>query len=147
VVPVGATVKVIVTSADVIHAFGIPAFWVKIDAVPGRLNETWFRAEQPGIYFGQCYELCGSRHAYMPIAVEVVSQADFARWVAARGGTMPGAPGNNAAQNPDSTQANTLGRAEAAQGRSNPEEPVTPTNEVQATTNQPTVLERSPEAQ
>jgi cytochrome c oxidase subunit 2 len=93
VVPVGATVKLIVTAdpTGVIHAFGVPAFWVKIDAVPGRLNETWFRAEQPGIYYGQCYELCGARHAYMPIAVEVVSQEDFERWVASRNGTMPGA--------------------------------------------------------
>lgn len=93
VVPVGATVKLIVTSdpSGVIHSFGVPAFWVKMDAVPGRLNETWFRAEQPGIYYGQCYELCGSRHAYMPIAVEVVSQADFERWIASKGGTLPGA--------------------------------------------------------
>jgi cytochrome c oxidase subunit II len=142
VVPVGATVKLIVTSADVIHAFGVPAFWLKMDAVPGRLNETWFRAEQPGVYFGQCYELCGSRHAYMPIAVEVVSQADFARWVAARGGTMPGAAPN---ANPDSTQANTLGNAVAAQ-RPASGEPLAPTNEVQATTNQPLVLERSAES-
>ena len=91
VVPAGATVKVIVTSNDVIHAFGIPAFWVKIDAVPGRLNETWFKVDKPGLYYGQCYELCGARHAYMPIAVEVVSREQFAAWVASKGGTMPGA--------------------------------------------------------
>jgi cytochrome c oxidase subunit II len=91
VVPEGATVKLIVTASDVIHAFALPAFWVKIDAVPGRLNETWFRADRPGIYYGQCSELCGARHAYMPIAVEVVPQAEFERWVASRGGTMPGA--------------------------------------------------------
>jgi cytochrome c oxidase subunit II len=90
VVPVGAVVKVIVTSSDVIHAWGIPAFWVKIDAVPGRLNETWFRAERPGVYYGVCYELCGARHGYMPIAVEVVTQEQFRAWVASRGGTMPG---------------------------------------------------------
>ena len=72
VVPVGAVVKVITTSNDVIHAFGVPAFWVKIDAVPGRLNETWFRAERPASIYGVCYELCGARHGYMPIAVEVV---------------------------------------------------------------------------
>jgi cytochrome c oxidase subunit 2 len=92
VVPVGATVKVIVTSADVIHAWGVPAFWAKIDAVPGRLNETWFKTDRPGIYYGQCFELCGSRHAYMPIAVEVVQPAQFAAWVASKGGTMPGQP-------------------------------------------------------
>ncbi len=91
VVPVGATVKMIVTSNDVIHAWGIPAFWVKIDAVPGRLNETWFRADRPGLYYGVCYELCGVRHGYMPIAVEVVPADQFAAWVASRGGTMPGA--------------------------------------------------------
>ena len=91
VVPVGATVKMIVTSADVIHSWGIPAFWAKIDAVPGRLNETWFKTDRPGVYYGQCFELCGSRHAYMPIAVEVVPQAQFAAWVASKGGVMPGA--------------------------------------------------------
>ncbi|MDT9599402.1 cytochrome c oxidase subunit II [Sphingosinicella rhizophila] len=91
VVPVGATVKVIVTASDVIHSWGVPAFWVKLDAVPGRLNETWFKAEKPGLYYGQCFELCGARHAYMPIAVEVVSQDQFAAWVASKGGTMPGA--------------------------------------------------------
>jgi cytochrome c oxidase subunit 2 len=91
VVPVGAVVKLIVTSNDVIHAWGVPAFWTKIDAVPGRLNETWFRADRPGVYYGVCYELCGARHGYMPIAVEVVSQAQFAAWVASHGGRMPGA--------------------------------------------------------
>jgi cytochrome c oxidase subunit 2 len=92
VVPVGATVKVIVTSADVLHSWGIPAFWVKMDAVPGRLNETWFKTDRPGVYYGQCFELCGARHAYMPIAVEVVPAAQFAAWVASKGGTMPGSP-------------------------------------------------------
>jgi cytochrome c oxidase subunit II len=90
VVPVGAVVKLIVTSNDVIHAFGVPAFWAKIDAVPGRLNETWFRADRPGVYYGVCYELCGARHGYMPIAVEVVSRERFAAWIAAKGGQMPG---------------------------------------------------------
>ena len=65
--------KVIVTASDVIHSWGVPAFWVKIDAVPGRLNETWFKADKPGVYYGQCFELCGARHAYMPIAVEVAA--------------------------------------------------------------------------
>jgi cytochrome c oxidase subunit 2 len=92
VVPVGATVKLIITSADVIHSWGVPAFWVKNDAVPGRLNENWFKAERPGVYYGQCFELCGARHAYMPIAVEVVQPAQFAAWVASKGGTLPGAP-------------------------------------------------------
>ena len=84
VVPVGATVKVLTTSADVIHAFMIPSFWVQMDAVPGRINETWFKALKPGVFFGQCFQLCGTRHAFMPIAVEVVSKEQFAAWVAAK---------------------------------------------------------------
>jgi cytochrome c oxidase subunit 2 len=99
VVPVGAVVKVIVTSNDVIHSFAVPAFWTKMDAVPGKLNETWFKVDRPGVYYGQCSELCGARHGYMPIAVEVVSKAQFAEWVASKGGTMPGA----AKANPDAT--------------------------------------------
>jgi cytochrome c oxidase subunit 2 len=100
VVPVGKTVRVLVTAADVIHAFALPAFGLKTDAVPGRLNETWFKADRPGVYYGQCSELCGARHAYMPIAVDVVSREQFAAWVASKGGTMPGAaPANN----PDAT--------------------------------------------
>lgn len=80
VVPVDTTVRVIVTSADVIHAFAVPQFGVKIDAVPGRLNETWFRAEKTGMYYGQCSELCGTRHAFMPINVKVVSKEEFQAW-------------------------------------------------------------------
>jgi cytochrome c oxidase subunit 2 len=91
VVPAGAVVKIITTSNDVIHSFSLPAAWTKMDAVPGRLNETWFKIDRPGVYFGQCSELCGARHAYMPIAVEVVSPEKFAQWVAFKGGTMPGA--------------------------------------------------------
>lgn len=84
VVPVGATVKILTTSADVIHAFMIPSFWVQMDAVPGRINETWFKVTKPGVYFGQCFQLCGTRHAFMPIAVEVVSRERFDAWVAAK---------------------------------------------------------------
>lgn len=84
VVPAGATVKVLTTAADVIHSFAVPSFWVKMDAVPGRINETWFKVERPGVYFGQCSELCGTKHAFMPIAVEVVSKEKFAQWVAAK---------------------------------------------------------------
>ena len=91
VIPVGKTVKFLVTSNDVVHAFAIPAFWAKMDANPGRINETWVKVDRPGVYFGQCSELCGARHGYMPIAVEVVPEAQFAAWVAAKGGTMPGA--------------------------------------------------------
>lgn len=82
VVPVGKVVRIVTTASDVIHSFALPSFGVKIDAVPGRLNETWFRAEQEGIFYGQCSELCGARHAFMPIAVEVVSQERFDAWIA-----------------------------------------------------------------
>lgn len=82
VVPVDTVVRVIVTGADVIHSWAIPSFGVKIDAVPGRLNETWFKAERTGTYYGQCSELCGQNHAFMPIDVKVVSKEDFAAWVA-----------------------------------------------------------------
>jgi cytochrome c oxidase subunit 2 len=81
IVPVGKVVRVIVTATDVIHSWAVPAFGVKIDAVPGKLNETWFKAEREGVFYGQCSELCGSRHAFMPIAVEVVSQEQFDKWV------------------------------------------------------------------
>ena len=81
VVPVGKTVRVVVTAADVLHAWAIPAFGVKLDGVPGRLNETWFRAEREGTYYGQCSELCGVNHGFMPIRVDVVSQAAFEAWV------------------------------------------------------------------
>lgn len=80
VVPIDTTVKVIVTADDVIHSWTVPAFGFKIDAIPGRLNETWFRAREEGVFYGQCSELCGIRHAYMPIAVQVVSQKDFELW-------------------------------------------------------------------
>lgn len=81
VVPVGKTIVMQVTGSDVIHAWTIPAFGVKQDAVPGRLAELWFSAEQEGIYFGQCSELCGQAHAYMPITVKVVSEAAYADWI------------------------------------------------------------------
>lgn len=90
VIPVGVNVRFLVTASDVLHSFAVPAFWAKIDAVPGRLNEGWVRVEEEGVYFGQCSELCGARHGYMPIAVEVVSPEAFEQWVLANGGTMPG---------------------------------------------------------
>lgn len=85
VVPVNKTVRLLVTAAptDVIHAFALPAFGIKIDAVPGRLNETWFKAEREGLYYGQCSELCGKDHAFMPIAIRVVSDEQYATWLAA----------------------------------------------------------------
>ena len=88
VVPVGQVVRLTVTAADVIHAVALPAFGLKTDAVPGRINETWFRAERTGVYYGQCSELCGINHAYMPLQINVVTQAEFEQWVASRGGSM-----------------------------------------------------------
>ncbi|HXG98858.1 MAG TPA: cytochrome c oxidase subunit II [Sphingomicrobium sp.] len=110
VIPVGKTVKFIVTSADVIHAFAVPAFWTKIDATPGRLNETWVKVDRPGVYFGQCSELCGARHGYMPIAVEVVPEATFNAWVASKGGTPKGARPST-----EATPATTTGAPPAAE--------------------------------
>ena len=81
VVPVNKVVRVQVTGADVIHAFALPAFGVKIDAIPGRLNETWFKATKTGVFYGQCSELCGKDHAFMPIAIRVVEDKEFASWV------------------------------------------------------------------
>ena len=81
VVPINKIVRVQVTGSDVIHSFAVPSFGIKIDAVPGRLNETWFKATKEGIYYGQCSELCGKNHAFMPIAVRVVSEGDFNGWL------------------------------------------------------------------
>jgi len=82
VVPVNKIVHVLVTGADVIHSFAVPSFGIKIDAVPGRLNDTWFKATSVGLFHGQCSELCGKDHAFMPITVKVVSEDDFKAWVA-----------------------------------------------------------------
>jgi len=82
-VPVNKVIEIETTGADVIHSWAIPQFGVKMDAVPGRLNHTWFKATQLGTFYGQCSELCGARHAYMPIEVKVVSDADYATWLAA----------------------------------------------------------------
>ena len=105
VVPVGRTVKLIVTGSDVIHSWAVPSLWTKMDAVPGRLNEVTFRAERTGVYYGQCSELCGINHGYMPIAVEVVTPERFAQWVASKGGQMPCAATANAATTPNAPQA------------------------------------------
>ena len=90
VVPVNQVIRVQVTGADVIHAFALPAFGLKTDAIPGRLNETWFKAEKVGTYYGQCSELCGVDHSNMPIEIQVVSQAEFDAWVKSK--TAPPAP-------------------------------------------------------
>jgi cytochrome c oxidase subunit 2 len=81
VVPVNKVIRVQTTGADVIHAFAVPSFGIKIDSIPGRLNETWFKATKTGMYYGQCSELCGKDHAFMPIVVRVVNDQEFAAWV------------------------------------------------------------------
>ena len=81
VVPVNKVIKVLITANDVLHAWALPSFGVKRDAVPGRINETWFKADKVGTYYGQCSELCGIKHAFMPITVRVVSEEDYAEWL------------------------------------------------------------------
>ena len=91
VVPVNTTTRVLVTANDVIHAFAMPAFGIKTDAVPGRINEVWFKAEKEGLYYGQCSELCGKDHAFMPIAIRVVSQQQYDTWLTAAKADLTGA--------------------------------------------------------
>ena len=91
VVPVGTMVRILVTASDVIHAFAMPAFGIKTDAVPGRINEIWFKANKEGLYYGQCSELCGKDHAYMPIAIRVVSEPQYSTWLAAARTDLSGA--------------------------------------------------------
>ena len=90
VVPVNKKIRVQVTGSDVIHSFTVPSFGIKIDAIPGRLNETWFKATREGWFYGQCSELCGTNHAYMPIAVHVVSEPDFKAWAQKKAAEMNG---------------------------------------------------------
>ena len=82
VLPVDTNIRLLITASDVLHSWAVPSFGVKLDAVPGRLNETWVRIEKEGVYYGQCSELCGVRHAYMPIEVHAVSKEAYAAWVA-----------------------------------------------------------------
>lgn len=105
VVPAGVPLRIQTTAADVIHAFAVPSLWFKLDAVPGRLNEKSLTITKPGVYFGQCSELCGARHAFMPIVVEALPPAQFAAWVKAQGGTMPGAEKPAAAAAPAAPNA------------------------------------------
>ena len=91
VVPVGVPIRMQITAADVIHSFAVPSLWFKLDAVPGRLNEKILMVEKPGVYYGQCSELCGARHAYMPITVEALPLEQYNQWVLAQGGTIAGA--------------------------------------------------------
>jgi cytochrome c oxidase subunit II len=90
VIPVNTQIRLLVTSNDVIHAWMVPAFWTQMDGVPGRINETTFKVEKTGVYYGQCNQICGARHGYMPIAVEVVSKEAYEKWVLSKGGTVGG---------------------------------------------------------
>ncbi len=94
VVPVNKVIRIQTTGADVIHSFAVPAFGIKIDSIPGRLNETWFTATKTGMFYGQCSELCGKDHAFMPIAVRVVSEQEFAAWVETAKKKYASNPGN-----------------------------------------------------
>lgn len=96
VVPVGKNIRLQVTAADVIHSWTIPAFGVKMDGIPGRLNETWFNVDTVGVYYGQCSELCGKDHAYMPIVVRAVSEEDYAAWLVKAKELYASAPGPRA---------------------------------------------------
>jgi cytochrome c oxidase subunit II len=93
-----------VTGADVIHSFAVPAFGIKIDAIPGRLNETWFKATKTGMFYGQCSELCGRDHAFMPIAVRVVSDQEFTAWVETAKKKFASAPANSYASAAEAAQ-------------------------------------------
>ncbi|WP_421707775.1 cytochrome c oxidase subunit II [Algihabitans sp.] len=93
VIPVDTTVRILVTAGDVLHSFAVPSFGVKIDAVPGRLNETWVHVTEEGTYYGQCSELCGTGHSYMPIMVEVVSQEAFEAWITEQQAALLPEPG------------------------------------------------------
>jgi cytochrome c oxidase subunit 2 len=90
VIPVGQPVRLLVTAADVIHSFAVPSAWFKIDAVPGKINERVLKIDEPGVYYGQCSELCGARHGFMPITIEVLPQDKYDNWVRANGGTVKG---------------------------------------------------------
>ncbi len=119
ILPINTPIRLITTANDVIHSWAIPAFWIKLDAIPGRLNETSFTIKEEGVYFGQCSELCGARHGFMPITVVAVKPAVFAAWVKAKGGTMP-APGGakpsaaEMAPPADAAATNTTGPVENA---------------------------------
>ena len=105
VVPAGVNVRVLITSADVMHAWAVPAFGVKQDAIIGRNNETWFNVTREGLYYGQCSQICGNLHSQMPIAVRAVSKADFDKWVASRQKSAAVAPATEVAAAPATSPA------------------------------------------
>ena len=114
VLPVGKVIHIETTGSDVIHSWTVPAFGVKIDAIPGRLNNGWFRVDKVGTYYGQCSELCGKDHAFMPIEVKVVSQADFDAWVIKNGGKTKAMLAADAANSASSAAASSSAAAAAS---------------------------------
>ena len=129
VVPAGVPLRIQTTGADVIHSFAVPSLWFKIDAVPGRLNERVLQIDKPGVYFGQCSELCGARHGYMPIVVEALPMPQWRAWVRAQGGTFKDEAAPAAAPSPAPSQqpASATPGAPAAGPAATPVAPVTPT--------------------
>ena len=125
VVPVGMVVRMQVIGADVIHSFAVPSFGIKIDAIPGRLNETWFRVDREGIYYGQCSELCGRDHAFMPIAVEAVSQDKFDAWAKTAVDDLDAANKQLAAAEAEDKKAATERRGRTGVGPDPPQRPGT----------------------
>src|SRR5690606_17039965 len=129
VVPAGEWLRLQVTGVDVIHAFGIPSLWSKIDAVAGRRNEKKLFVNEPGIYYGQCVELCGARHGYMPIAIEALPRPQFGAWVRSQGGTVGDEAEAAAAalppqQQPESAIEGAPGAGAPPTGETAPGEPV-----------------------
>ena len=114
VVPAGVPLRIQTIGADVIHSFAVPSLWFKMDAVPGRLNERVLTIQEPGIYYGQCSELCGARHGYMPIAIEAVPMARWEQWVAAQGGTVGGDTAEDSEAAPLAAPASSTEGAETA---------------------------------
>lgn len=133
VIPAGKVVKFIITADDVIHSWSVPAFWLKQDANPGQLHETWAKVDRPGVYFGQCSQLCGARHGFMPIAVEATTPEKFAQWVAQKGGHMAGAkpaaaPGTTSAEAAASAGGGIAQPAPAVAGTASANATPAPTN-------------------
>ncbi|MCK6417327.1 MAG: cytochrome c oxidase subunit II [Alphaproteobacteria bacterium] len=104
VLPVDTNIQILSTASDVIHAWAVPALGVKIDAIPGRLNETWVNISKPGTYFGQCSEICGKDHAFMPIEIKAVPKEEFNAWVVAQGGSLRAAVEQTSAQPPETSE-------------------------------------------
>jgi cytochrome c oxidase subunit 2 len=137
VVPVNKTVRVLVTGADVIHAFAVPSFGIITDAIPGKVNETWFKADRTGTFYGNCRELCGVDHAFMPIEVRVVSQPEFDAWVAKKGGGPPAPTPTTLNAIADAASAPSAPAAGQPVAATTPATPAAPAPAASAATTQP----------